>query len=92
MVLTSPYAQKRSTCPLVLKTNVTLPPLLRLIFLYYVLGNHWLDSFAGFFMQKMSLMVQYGGKNYANKNIILCSFKSSGTIQKKEGGPDSCFG
>ena len=27
-----------------------------------------------------------------NKNIIMCSFKSSGDIQKKEGGPDSCFG
>ena len=27
-----------------------------------------------------------------NKNIIMCSFKSSGYIQKKEGGPDSCFG
>ena len=22
----------------------------------------------------------------------MCSFKSSGDIQKKEGGPDSCFG
>ena len=28
----------------------------------------------------------------ANKNIIMCSFKSSGDTQKKEGGPDSCFG
>ena len=27
-----------------------------------------------------------------NKNIIISSFKSSGNIQKKEGGPDSCFG
>ena len=27
-----------------------------------------------------------------NKNIIMCSFKSSGDILKKEGGPDSCFG
>ena len=27
-----------------------------------------------------------------NKNIIMCSFKSSGDIQKKEGGQDSCFG
>ena len=27
-----------------------------------------------------------------NKNIILSSFKSSRDIQKKEGGPDSCFG
>ena len=27
-----------------------------------------------------------------NKNIIMCSFKSSRDIQKKEGGPDSCFG
>ena len=25
-----------------------------------------------------------------NKNIIISSFKSSGNIQKKEGGPDSC--
>ena len=25
-----------------------------------------------------------------NKNIIMRSFKSSGDIQKKEGGPDSC--
>ena len=24
-----------------------------------------------------------------NKNIIMCSFMSSGDIQKKEGGPDS---
>ena len=32
------------------------------------------------------------GKKYANKNLILSSFKSSGGIQKKEGGPDSCFG
>ena len=30
--------------------------------------------------------------NLYNKNIIMCSFKSSGDIQKKEGGPDSCFG
>ena len=29
---------------------------------------------------------------FSNKNIIMCSFKSSGDIQKKEGGPDSCFG
>ena len=28
----------------------------------------------------------------SNKNIIMSSFKSSGDIQKKEGGPDSCFG
>ena len=28
----------------------------------------------------------------ANKNIIMNSFKSSRDIQKKEGGPDSCFG
>ena len=27
-----------------------------------------------------------------NKNIIMSSFKSSGDIQEKEGGPDSCFG
>ena len=27
-----------------------------------------------------------------NKNKILSSFKSSRDIQKKEGGPDSCFG
>ena len=27
-----------------------------------------------------------------NKNIIMSSFKSSGDIQKKEGGPGSCFG
>ena len=27
-----------------------------------------------------------------NKNIMLSSFKSSRDIQKKEGGPDSCFG
>ena len=27
-----------------------------------------------------------------NKNIIMGSFKSSRDIQKKEGGPDSCFG
>ena len=27
-----------------------------------------------------------------NKNIIMSSFKSSRDIQKKEGGPDSCFG
>ena len=27
-----------------------------------------------------------------NKNIIVSSFKSSRDIQKKEGGPDSCFG
>ena len=27
-----------------------------------------------------------------NKNIIIKSFNSSGNIQKKEGGPDSCFG
>ena len=26
-----------------------------------------------------------------NKNIIMSSFKSSGDIQKKVGGPDSCF-
>ena len=28
----------------------------------------------------------------SNKNIIMSSFKSSRDIQKKEGGPDSCFG
>ena len=27
-----------------------------------------------------------------HKNIIMSSFKSSSGIQKKEGGPDSCFG
>ena len=27
-----------------------------------------------------------------NKNIIMSSFKTSGDIQKKEGGPDRCFG
>ena len=27
-----------------------------------------------------------------NKNIIMSSFKSSRDIQKKECGPDSCFG
>ena len=32
------------------------------------------------------------GKKYANKNIIMSSFKNSGDNQKKEGGPDSCFG
>ena len=31
-------------------------------------------------------------KGMLNKNIIMSSFKSSGDIQKKEGGPDSCFG
>ena len=30
--------------------------------------------------------------NQTNKNIIMSSFKSSRDIQKKEGGPDSCFG
>ena len=30
--------------------------------------------------------------SFSNKNIVMCSFKSSGDIQKKEGGPDSCFG
>ena len=30
--------------------------------------------------------------NCMNKNIIMSSFKSSRDIQKKEGGPDSCFG
>ena len=27
-----------------------------------------------------------------NKNIIMSSFKRRNDIQKKEGGPDSCFG
>ena len=27
-----------------------------------------------------------------NENIIISSFKSNGNIQKKEDGPDSCFG
>ena len=27
-----------------------------------------------------------------NKNIIMSSLKSSRDIQKKQGGPDSCFG
>ena len=27
----------------------------------------------------------------SNKNTIMSSFNSSGDIQKKEGGPDSCF-
>ena len=40
--------------------------------------------------------IQYGSLfiNYlaSNKNIIMSSFKSSRDIQKKEGGPDSCFG
>ena len=27
----------------------------------------------------------------SNKNTIMSSFKNSGDIQKKEGGPDSCF-
>ena len=27
-----------------------------------------------------------------NKNIIVSFFQSSGDIQKKDGGPDSCFG
>ena len=26
-----------------------------------------------------------------NKNIIMSSFRSSGDIQRKDGGPDSCF-
>ena len=30
--------------------------------------------------------------NRKNKTIIMSSFKSSRDIQKKEGGPDSCFG
>ena len=30
--------------------------------------------------------------NRKNKNIIMSSFKSSRDIQKKESGPDSCFG
>ena len=30
--------------------------------------------------------------NLLNKNIIVSSFKNSGDIQKKEDGPDSCFG
>ena len=29
---------------------------------------------------------------FPNKNIIMSSFKSRRDIQKKEGGPDSCFG
>ena len=29
---------------------------------------------------------------HTKKNIIMSSFKSSRDIQKKEGGPDSCFG
>ena len=33
-----------------------------------------------------------GGVILTNKNIIMSSFKSSRDIQKKEGGPDSCFG
>ena len=33
-----------------------------------------------------------GSKLHSNKNIIMSSFKSSRDIQKKEGGPDSCFG
>ena len=37
------------------------------------------------------VMIQSGPKPNAaisNKNIIMCSFKSSGDIQKKEGGPE----
>ena len=34
----------------------------------------------------------FQGILYMNKNIIMSSFKSSRDIQKKEGGPDSCFG
>ena len=30
--------------------------------------------------------------NRKNKNILMSSFKSSRDIQKKESGPDSCFG
>ena len=35
------------------------------------------------------LFLQFFTKT-TNKNIIMSSFKSSGDIQKKEGGPDSC--
>ena len=31
-------------------------------------------------------------QNHSNKNIIMSSSKSSRDIQKKEVGPDSCFG
>ena len=44
-------------------------------------------------LRKSDLHVRWG--TYAkctNKNIMMSSFKSSGDIQKKEGGPDSCFG
>ena len=34
----------------------------------------------------------FSQSSFTNKNIIMSSFKSSRDIQKKEGGPDSCFG
>ena len=37
------------------------------------------------------IWMQKGSFKSPNKNIIMCSFKSSRAIQKKEGGPDSCF-
>ena len=47
-----------------------------------------------FNMMWLSVLHRYGtGCIFTtNKNIIMSSFKSSRDIQKKEGGPDNCFG
>ena len=42
--------------------------------------------------QNLQLIDVFRKCNKDNKNIIMSSFKSSRDIQKKEGGPDSCFG
>ena len=46
-------------------------------------------SFKGFSSMQNSILMLFLS---FNKNIIMSSFKSSGDIQKKEGGPDCCFG
>ena len=43
-------------------------------------------------MKKFNCNQSYSFKKGLNKNIIMSSFKSSRDIQKKDGGPDSCFG
>ena len=40
----------------------------------------------------LSPMLEISPEFLSNKKIIMSSFKSSRDIQKKEGGPDSCFG
>ena len=74
--------------------GVRFSVMFRFMFVHYTFSSVWVAEWPPFGKKLPARLTicSHCILSICNKNIIMSTFKSSRDTQKKEGGPDSCFG